>query len=65
MGLGVVVDSIVESGGPGDCVFAVAGAILNPVESLVHSFGALKVDGVVGEARCYGIVSDDGCRCVG
>ena len=32
MGLGIVFGQVIESGGPGDCVFATAGEVLDPVE---------------------------------
>ena len=41
MGFGEVVRKVVQARGPGDGVFAVAGAVFEPVESHVHSFGPL------------------------
>ena len=58
--LGVIVTKVFVAGAPVDEEVALADAILEPVESHVHGFGAFLFDGVVGEAGGRGVVSLDG-----
>ena len=57
---GWVVSEIVEPWLPVNIEHTLADSVTQPVESHVHGFGLLLLDGVVGNAHCGGIVCLDG-----
>ena len=59
--LGVVVGMVACSAFPVDAELALAHSVSDPVEAHVHGFGALGLDGIVGDACCYLVVGLDGC----
>jgi len=57
MMLGEVVSEVVAAFAPMDDVLVLGDAVLDPIKSHVHGFGAALLDGVIDDARCARIVS--------
>ena len=60
-----VVGQVGGSAFPVDDELALADAVADPVEAQVNGFGALLLDGVIGDAHSTFIVSLDGCGWLG
>ena len=57
MMLGDVVSEVVAAFAPMDDVLVLGDAVLNPIKTHVHGFGAALLDGVIDDAQCARIVS--------
>ena len=57
MMLGEVVSEVVAAFAPMDGVFVLGDAVLDPIKTHVHGFGAALLDGVNDDTRCARIVS--------
>ena len=55
------IGKVFEARSPVDQEMSLTDAVADPMETHVHGFGAMSLDGIVDDANCGGVVSLAGC----